>query len=226
MNSNTIAQYIDHTLLRPDATGNDISRLCDEAAEYGFASVCLNPVFVPLAVERLKGADVRICTVIGFPLGAAAAVVKSEEARVAVAQGAGEIDMVMWVGGLKEGNFSAVSRDIEGVVRKAREVNDQVVVKVIIEACLLTDPEKTDACKIAVAAGADFVKTSTGFSTGGAAIADVELMSRTVGPGIGVKASGGIRNLAQALDFIRAGATRIGTSAGVTIMNELIVGSQ
>jgi len=221
MNSNTMAQYIDHTLLKPDATGKDISRLCDEAAQYRFASVCLNPVFVPLAVERLKGTEAKICTVIGFPLGAAASAIKSEEARVAVAQGAGEIDMVMWVGGLKEGNFGAVSHDIEEVIRKVREVDDRVVVKVIIETCLLTDLEKADACRIAAAAGADFVKTSTGFSTGGATIADVGLMSRTVGPGIGVKASGGIRNLAQALDFIRADATRIGTSSGVAIIKEL-----
>lgn len=219
--ADTVARYIDHTLLRADAAGSEILKLCDEAVEYGFASVCINPVFVPLAAGRLHGTDVKVCTVIGFPLGAAAAGIKSEEARLAVSQGAREVDMVLWVGGLKEGNQSAVSSDIEGVVQSARAINGETVIKVIIETCLLTDQEKVEACRIAEAAGADFVKTSTGFSTGGATVADIELIRNAVGPKVGVKASGGIRTAAQALEFIRAGATRIGTSSGVAIMNEL-----
>ncbi len=217
----TLAGFIDHTLLRPDATGKDVLRVCDEAVSFGFAAVCINPVFVPLVADRLKETGVNTCTVVGFPLGANATETKVKEAVLAVTRGAREIDMVLQVGLLKEGKYEAVGRDIEEVVRNVREVNPGTVVKVIIETCLLTDEEKIRACKLAEAAGANYVKTSTGFSAGGATLPDVVLMRGAVGPKLGVKASGGIRSLRQTIDFIRAGAGRIGTSSGVSILGQL-----
>ncbi|MFA5881556.1 MAG: deoxyribose-phosphate aldolase [Eubacteriales bacterium] len=216
-----MAGYIDHTILKPDATGRDIIRLCEEAAGAGFASVCINPVFVPLAVEKLAGTGVKVCTVIGFPLGANETATKVREAVLAVRQGAGEIDMVIRIGALKEGKYDIVGRDISEVVRSAREIKRDVTVKVIIETCFLTDEEKVKACQLAESAGVDFVKTSTGFGSGGATVPDVLLMRKSVSSGIGVKASGGIRTAAQAVKFIKAGATRLGTSAGLVILQEL-----
>ena len=216
-----MAGYIDHTILKPDATGGDIIRLCEEAAGAGFASVCINPAFVPLAVEKLAGTGVKVCTVIGFPLGANATATKVNEAVLAVRQGAEEIDMVIRIGALKEGKYDIVGRDISEVVRSAREIKRDVTVKVIIETCFLTDEEKVKACQLAESAGADFVKTSTGFGSGGATVPDVLLMRKSVSPGIGVKASGGIRTAAQAVKFIKAGATRLGTSSGVGILGEI-----
>ena len=216
-----MAGYIDHTILKPDATGRDIIRLCEEAAGACFASVCINPVFVPLAAEKLAGTGVKVCTVIGFPLGANDTATKVNEAVLAVRQGAEEIDMVIWIGALKEGKYDIVGRDISEVVRSAREIKRDVTVKVIIETCFLTDEEKVKACQLAESAGADFVKTSTGFGSGGATVPDVLLMRKSVSPGIGVKASGGIRTAAQAVKFIKAGATRLGTSAGLVILQEL-----
>lgn len=216
-----MAGYIDHTILKPDATGRDIVRLCEEAAEAGFASVCINPAFVPMAVEKLAGTGVKVCTVIGFPLGANETTTKVGEAVLAVRQGAEEIDMVIRIGALKEGKYDIVGRDISEVVRSAREIKRDVTVKVIIETCFLSDDEKIKACQLAESAGADFVKTSTGFGSGGATVTDVLLMRKSVSPGIGVKASGGIRTAAQAVEFIRAGATRLGTSSGLAILNEL-----
>jgi len=221
INRRTLAGYIDHTLLKPDATGKDILRVCDEAMSFGFAAVCINPVFASLAADRLKGTGVRTCTVVGFPLGASATETKVKEAVLAVAQGAEEVDMVLQVGLLKEGKYDAVGRDIAEVVRNVRQVKPGAVVKVILETCLLTDEEKVRACKLAEAAGADYVKTSTGFSAGGATLPDIVLMRNSVSPKIGVKASGGIRSAEQAIAFIRAGAGRIGTSSGVSILGEL-----
>lgn len=222
LDRNTMAKYIDHTLLKPDATGRDIERLCSEAVRYGFASVCLNPVFVPLAADKLKGTNIQVCTVVGFPLGANTTGTKVNEARSAVLQGAGEIDMVIWIGGLKEKRYDLVSRDIDEVVRDVRKIRQDITVKVIIETCLLTDDEKVMACKIGEDAGADFIKTSTGFSIGGATLSDIVLIQNSVGPGMGIKAAGGIRTAAQAVKFIRAGAARIGTSSGVNILKELV----
>lgn len=216
-----MARFIDHTLLKPDATGSEIRKLCEEAVNFRFAAVCINPVFVTLAAEILKGTDVKVCTVAGFPLGAGASESKASEAGFAVRQGAQEVDMVMWVGALKEENYNLVEKDIAGVVEAVRAANSQALVKVIIETCLLTDSEKIKACKIAESAGAAFVKTSTGFSTGGAVVSDVALMRGSVGPTVGVKASGGIRTADQAVDFIKAGAARIGTSSGIRIFEEL-----
>ncbi|MHB9093208.1 MAG: deoxyribose-phosphate aldolase [Eubacteriales bacterium] len=217
----TMARYIDHTLLKPDAAAGAVLKLCEEAAQWRFASVCINPVFVPLATERLKNTGVRVCTVTGFPLGASAPETKIHEARLAVLQGAGEIDMVIRIGAIKEGRYDLVGDDIAGVVKGVREINEGVIVKVIIEACLLTDDEKVQACRTVKAAGAHFVKTSTGFSSGGATLRDIVLMRQAVGPDIGVKAAGGIRTTAQAIEFIKAGAARIGTSSGVAILQEL-----
>jgi len=221
MERQNLAGYIDHTILKPEATGEDIVRLCREAAEFGFAAVCINPLFVPLAAGWLAGTKVKVCTVIGFPLGANATGTKVYEAGLALAQGAREIDMVARIGTIKEGNYEAVGRDIEEVVAAVRGIDPAAAVKVIIETGLLTDEEKVWACRTAEAAGARFVKTSTGFSAGGASVSDIILMRKSVSPAIGVKASGGIRTAAQAIELIRAGATRIGTSSGVTIMNEL-----
>lgn len=211
-----LASYIDHTLLKADATESQIRTLCAQAREFHFASVCVNPRWVALCAQKLAGSGVKVCTVIGFPLGASVSAVKAAETRQAVADGADELDMVISVGDLKAGNNETVQADIRAVVRAAAGKT----VKVIIEACLLTDEEKTRACKLAMAAGADFVKTSTGFSAGGATVADVKLMRAAVGPNFGVKAAGGIRTREQALAMIEAGATRIGASAGVAICGE------
>ena len=207
-------KYIDHTLLKQDATENQIDCLLSEAKAYDFASVCVNPTWVEHAKKGLEGTDVKVCTVVGFPLGATTSAVKAFETKEAIQNGADEIDMVINVGALKSGNLALVESDICAVV----EASGDKLVKVIIETCLLTDQEKVVACQLAQKAGADFVKTSTGFSTGGATIADVKLMRETVGPDMGVKAAGGARSYADALAFVEAGATRIGTSAGVVIL--------
>jgi deoxyribose-phosphate aldolase len=213
-----IARLIDHTLLKPDATPDQITQLCFEARTYGFASVCLNPAHVKLAAELLAGSPVKVCTVIGFPLGATLPEVKVFEALDAIAKGASEIDMVINIGALKARDYTRVARDIQGVVSACHDRG--ALVKVIIEAALLTDEEKVAACLLAKEAGADFVKTSTGFGPGGARLEDVALMRRAVGPKMGIKAAGGIRTLAEAQSMVEAGATRIGASAGVAIVQE------
>jgi deoxyribose-phosphate aldolase len=212
----SLAGMIDHTLLKPDATPDQIAQLCFEARKHGFASVCVNPTWVKLCAQLLQGSPVKVCTVIGFPLGASAPEVKAFEARNAIDQGATEIDMVINVGALKARDLELVARDIRGVVAASHERG--AIVKVIIEAVLLTDEEKTIACLLSKEAGADFVKTSTGFASGGATVHDVELMRRVVGPEMGVKAAGGVRTFADAESMIKAGATRIGASAGVKIL--------
>ncbi len=214
MDKKTIAAMIDHTLLKPEATPAQIEKLCAEAAEYHFASVCVNPVYIPLAARLLKGTGVKVCCVVGFPLGAIAPEQKAAEAASCAAMGAEELDMVIHVGAAKAGDWALVQRDIEGVVKAAAGHT----VKVIIETCLLTDEEKVKACEAAKAAGAHFVKTSTGFSTGGATTHDIALMRKTVGPEMGVKASGGIRDYEAAMAVIEAGANRIGASAGIAIV--------
>ena len=214
MDKKTIAAMIDHTLLKPEATPAQVERLCAEAAEYHFASVCVNPVYIPLAARLLKGTGVKVCCVVGFPLGAIAPEQKAAEAASCAAMGAEELDMVIHIGAAKAGDWALVQRDIEGVVKAAAGRT----VKVIIETCLLTDEEKVKACEAAKAAGAHFVKTSTGFSTGGATTHDIALMRKTVGPEMGVKASGGIRDYATAMAMIEAGANRIGASAGIEIV--------
>jgi len=218
MTPGELAKLIDHTLLRPDATQQDIETLCREAVEYKFAAVCVNPAWVSLAVAMLRRSGVSVCAVVGFPLGATTADVKAYEARQAIANGAREIDSVINIGALKSGNLDEVRLDIEAVTVSCREGG--ALSKVIIEAALLTDDEKVSACGIAKTAGADFVKTSTGFGPGGATVADVALMRRVVGREMGVKASGGIRDLTKVLEMLGAGATRIGTSAGVRILGE------
>jgi deoxyribose-phosphate aldolase len=212
-----LARYIDHTLLRPDATSTEIDTMCDEAMKFGFASVCINPTWVKRASERLRGSDVKVCTVIGFPLGANSSDIKAMEARKALRDGAREVDMVINVGALKSGDRALVLADIERVVDAAHEGG--AIVKVILETFLLTDEEKVVASALARKAKADFVKTSTGFAGGGATVFDVALMRETVGPDMGVKASGGVRTLEDAEDMIAAGATRIGASAGVEIVS-------
>ena len=214
MDKKTIASMIDHTLLKPEATPAQVEKLCAEAAEYHFASVCVNPVYIPLAARLLDGTGVKVCCVVGFPLGAIAPEQKAAEAASCAAMGAEELDMVIHVGAAKAGAWALVQRDIAGVVKAAAGRT----VKVIIETCLLTDEEKVKACEAAKAAGADFVKTSTGFSTGGATTHDIALMRKTVGPEMGVKASGGIRDYATAMAMIEAGANRIGASAGIEIV--------
>ena len=209
-----INQYIDHTLLKPESRQDQIDKLIREAKTYNFASVCINPTWVSYAAKALEGTDIKVCTVIGFPLGATTSAVKAFETKDAIRHGADEVDMVINIGQAKSGHFAFVEEDIRAVV----EASGDKLVKVIIETCLLTDKEKIKACQAAVAAGADFVKTSTGFSTAGARLDDVRLMRQTVGPDVGVKAAGGTRSLEDAQAFIEAGATRIGTSAGVTIM--------
>ena len=207
-------KLIDHTLLKQDATPEQIVKLCNEAEEYDFMSVCVNPAYVPLASECLADSDVKVCTVIGFPLGMNLTRTKVDEAKLAISQGADEIDMVINVGMLKNGDDYYVEEEI----RLLKEVAGNKVLKVIIETCLLTDDEKVRACVAAKNAGADFVKTSTGFSTGGATAADVALMRKTVGPDMGVKASGGVRTHEDLLAMLVAGATRIGTSNGTKII--------
>jgi len=212
-----LAQMIDHTILKPDASRGQIEKLCQEAKEYQFCSVCVNPAYVKLAADLLAGSGVKVCTVIGFPLGAATPMVKALETRDAVANGAEEVDMVINIGALKSGDLPLVARDIAAVVEAAGE---RALTKVIIETCLLTDEEKITACLLAKYAGADFVKTSTGFSTGGATVEDIALMRRVVGPDMGVKASGGVRDRQAAMAMIQAGANRIGTSSGVKIVQD------
>ncbi|MGG3450951.1 deoxyribose-phosphate aldolase [Domibacillus aminovorans] len=210
-----IAKTIDHTLLKADAKKEDIEKLCEEANRHGFASVCINPALVKQASELLRGSEVKVCTVIGFPLGATVTEVKAFETKIAIDHGATEVDMVINIGALKDGDFDAVEKDIRAVVASAQ---GKALVKVIIETSLLTDKEKKKACELAVSAGADYVKTSTGFSAGGATEADVTLMRQTVGPKIGVKASGGVRSQQDAMTMIKAGATRIGASSSISIV--------
>src|SRR5687768_13064250 len=212
------ASLIDHTLLKPDASESDIRKLCDEAAQFGFASVCVNPGWVKSAVEFLRGTGVPVCTVIGFPLGATLSDVKAYEARRAIFNGAREVDMVINIGALKSGDDCAVEDDIRAVTDAAHE--NGVLLKVIIETALLTDEEKVRACLASKNAGADFVKTSTGFAKGGATADDVALMRRTVGRNLGVKASGGVKGIDDARKMFEAGATRIGASVGVKIAQE------
>lgn len=211
------AKMIDHTILKPEATMEQIEALCGEAAEYGFASVCVNSSYVPFCAELLADSEVKVCTVVGFPLGAMSTAAKVMETRQAITDGADEIDMVVHVGMIKSGDWDYVESDIQEVVDEAK---DKALVKVIIETCLLTEEEKVRVCRICKDAGADFVKTSTGFSTGGATASDVALMRNTVGPDMGVKASGGVRTLKAAEAMIAAGATRLGTSSGIAIIHE------
>nr|WP_263325678.1 deoxyribose-phosphate aldolase [Neobacillus sp. Marseille-Q6967] len=215
-----IAAMIDHTLLKPDATRQQIETLCQEAKEHGFFSVCVNPTWVSTARGILNGSNVKVCTVIGFPLGATTSETKAFETRNAIENGADEVDMVINIGALKDQNDELVEKDIRAVVEAAK---GSALTKVIIETSLLTREEKIRACKLSVKAGADFVKTSTGFSTGGATVDDINLMRETVGPNIGVKASGGVRNTEDTQKMIEAGATRIGASAGVAILKGLTV---
>lgn len=215
-----IAELIDHTLLKPDATRADIVRVCAEAREYGFASVCINPYWVGLAATELQGSDVKACTVVGFPLGATSGFVKSTEASEAMTAGAREVDMVINIGALKSGDTVTVSEEIRFLAETCHV--QKAILKVIIETALLTDEEKKVACRIAADAGADFVKTSTGFAATGATVEDVALMRSVVGPKIGIKASGGIRTLSDVEKMVAAGANRIGASAGVSIMRELL----
>jgi deoxyribose-phosphate aldolase len=216
LTSAQIAKYIDHTLLKQEASENQIAKLCEEAAKNKFASVCVNATNVAQCAKLLKGSGVKVCSVVGFPLGATLPSVKAFEAEQAIANGASEIDMVLNDGAMKSGNFALVKEDVAAVVKAAH--SHKAIVKVIIETCLLTDDEKIKACQICKEAGADFVKTSTGFNTAGATLADVALMRKTVGPDMGVKAAGGVRTREDVLAMIAAGATRIGTSGGVKIM--------
>lgn len=212
-----IARMIDHTLLKANATKDEVMKLLEEARKYKFASVCINPTWVKTAADFLHDTpEVKVCTVIGFPLGATTPEVKAFETKNAIENGADEVDMVINIGALKDKQYDLVEMDIKAVVDAAK---GKALTKVIIETCLLTDKEKIKACELAVKAGADFVKTSTGFSTGGATAEDVALMRKTVGPEIGVKASGGVRSLEDAQAVIEAGANRIGASSGVKIMN-------
>ena len=212
----SIAKYIDHTLLAADARKADIERICTEAAEHHFASVCVNSCWVRMASQLLKGTGVHVCTVVGFPLGAMSSTAKAEETRIAVSDGADEIDMVINIGYLKSGMTDEVLSDIKAV----RAACEGKILKVIIETCLLTDDEKRTACSLAEKAGADFVKTSTGFSKGGATVHDVALMKEAIGGRLSVKASGGVRDYATAKAMIEAGASRIGASAGIAIVRE------
>jgi deoxyribose-phosphate aldolase len=214
----SIGAMIDHTLLKPEATPDQVAQLCYEARKHGFASVCVNPTHVRLCAQLLRGSPVKVCTVVGFPLGATPPEVKSFETQQAIDDGAGEIDMVINIGAVKSKDYEHAARDVVSVVRAAHAKG--AIVKVIIEAALLTDEEKIAACLICKEAGADFVKTSTGFGPGGATVADVALMRKVVGPGMGVKAAGGIRNLADAQKMVEAGANRIGASAGIKILAE------
>ncbi len=209
------AKYIDHTVLKPETTRKTVERFCLEAKEYGFVSVCVNPIYVKYAYNLLKDSEVKVCTVIGFPLGATTSIVKAVETRDAIANGAKEVDMVINIGALKENRYDFVLKDIQAVVDAA---SGHALVKVIIETSLLTDSEKIEACKIAENAGADFVKTSTGFSGGGATVEDIILMRQTIGPHMGVKASTGIKTREDAERLINAGANRLGTSAGIAIV--------
>lgn len=215
-----IASMIDHTILKPETTKEMVKKVCDEAKEYNFASVCVNPYYVSFVKEQLEGSQVKVTSVIGFPLGSTTKEVKAFEAKNAIENGADELDMVINIGALKNREYDIVKEDIEAVVNVAK---GKALVKVIIETCLLTDEEKEIACKLAVEAGADYVKTSTGFSTGGATAEDVKLMRETIGQETGVKASGGIRDSKKASEMIEAGASRIGASSSVEIIKGLEV---
>lgn len=213
-----LASMIDHTILKPEAGKEQVETICREAREYGFASVCVNSSYVPLCAELLRDTEVKVCTVIGFPLGAMSTAAKVAEARQAILDGAEELDMVIHIGMLKDGNNEYVEQDIHSVVEEAR---GKAAVKVIIETCLLSEEEKVRACMLAKKAGADYVKTSTGFSTGGATAEDIALMKNTVGKDMKVKASGGIRTREKAEEMRKAGADRIGTSSGIRIVEEM-----
>ena len=210
------SKFIDHTLLKADAIDAEIKRICEEAIKFKFKAVCINSIHIPLAKKMLKNSDVLVCTVVGFPLGASPKEVKTLEAQLAIENGADEVDMVINIAALKDKKYDIVKEDIISVAKECHK--HKKVLKVIIETCLLNDEEKVNVCKIAMAAKADFVKTSTGFSNGGATIEDITLMRKTVGPSMGVKASGGVRDLISFKTMIEAGATRIGTSSGVKIM--------
>lgn len=218
-----LAGYVDHTLLKPNATPEQISVLCDEAIQYDFASVCVNPANIAQAAKKLAGSGVAPCVVIGFPLGANTSSVKAFETTEVIALGAEEVDMVINIGAAKAGDWALVQKDIEAVVGAAK---GKALVKVIIETCLLTDEEKVQACLAAKRAGADFVKTSTGFSTGGSTMKDIRLMRETVGPNMGVKASGGVKDYASAVAMVKAGANRLGTSSGVKIAKGIVEGQE
>lgn len=222
MNNLELAKMIDHTILKANATQSDIEKLCDEAKKYNFASVCVNPYWVPLASDLLKNSTVKVCTVIGFPLGATSSESKASETEIAILQGADEVDMVINVGAMKNNQTDIVENDILSVVNSARKTgktqNKNIIVKVILETCYLTKDEIKNACLCAKNAGADFVKTSTGFGTGGATVEDVALMKETVGSSMDVKASGGIRDYETAIKMIEAGASRLGTSSGISIV--------
>lgn len=216
MDKKEMAKYLDDTLLKADATPEQIVKICEEAKTYGCASVCVNSSYVPLVAKELSGSEVKTCCVIGFPLGACTSESKAAETADSIEKGANEVDMVIQIGRVKAGEWDYVKSDIEAVVKAAA---GKAIVKVIIETCLLTDEEKIKACQIAKEAGADFVKTSTGFSTGGATVEDIRLMRETVGKDMGVKASGGVRDFEKAQAMIDAGATRIGTSSAAGILN-------
>ena len=224
MNNLELAKMIDHTILKANATQSDIEKLCDEAKKYNFASVCVNPYWVPLASDLLKNSTVKVCTVIGFPLGATSSESKAYETEIAILQGADEVDMVINVGAMKNNKTDIVENDILSVVNSARKTgktqNKNIIVKVILETCYLTKDEIKKSCICAKNAGADFVKTSTGFGTGGATVEDVALMRKTVGEELGVKASGGIHSAEEAQAMIDAGASRLGTSATLAIIGE------
>ncbi|KAB2333918.1 deoxyribose-phosphate aldolase [Bacillus mesophilum] len=213
-----VAKMIDHTLLKADSTKEQIEKICAEAKEYNFASVCVNPTWVKLSSDLLSGTEVKVCTVIGFPLGASTSETKAFETSNAIENGATEVDMVINIGALKGGDYELVEKDIKAVVDAAK---GKALTKVIIETSLLTEDEKVKACELSVKAGADFVKTSTGFSTGGATAEDIALMRKTIGPDLGVKASGGVRSAEDAEKMIKAGATRIGASSGAAIVQGL-----
>lgn len=217
MNKTELAGTIDHTILKADATRAQVKKICDEAKQYGFASVCVNPSYIRFVAEQLAGTEVAPCCVISFPLGATTPEMKAEECRLSVLEGAREVDMVVNVGAIKSGEWDLVRTDIQSV----NDVKGPAKLKVIIETCLLTDEEKVRVCEIARDIGVDFVKTSTGFSTGGATVHDVALMRKTVGPDIGVKASGGIHSYDDVVAMIQAGASRIGASAGVKIIESM-----
>ena len=212
-----IAKYIDHTILKPEAAIEDVKKLCREAREYNFASVCVNGCYAKLVSNELLGSEVKTCVVVGFPLGSMSKEAKAFETNNAIENGASEIDMVINVGSLKDKNYNSVKEDIEAVVNVAK---GKAIIKVIIETCLLTDEEKVKACEISKEAKADFVKTSTGFSSEGATKEDIALMRKTVGESLGVKASGGVRDYKTAMDMINAGASRIGSSNSIVIVNE------
>lgn len=212
-----LASYIDHTLLKPEAKREDVLKICEEAVEYNFYSVCVNANYVKTVADAVRGSDVKVTAVVGFPLGATTSTTKAFETNEAIENGANEIDMVMNIGALKEKNYDLVKEDIKAVINA---INGRAILKVIIETCLLSAEEKIKACELSVEAGADFVKTSTGFSSGGATAEDILLMRRVVGPNVGVKASGGIRDYTTAMAMVEAGASRIGASQSIAIVTQ------